>query len=738
VSEKWRVWIVGVGLLGMSCSGAQEDRLDEGRGTVDAGLADAGGAGPSDDDAREPDASYDDEGPMDAGEDPAPNQEAGADASGGDGDTDASSGSDSSTDSDTDAESDTGPALLPAITSFTGPANACAGSEIRLEYALTGASAQLSPGDVPVNVAGGHADVVLSETTTYTLTALDTAGGNPASAQVTVTAIPSPNATITAPQTAAHLEVGLTAQVPNQSQVTYAWSVLSDNATITAGANAAQATFSVQGTGSEVVLQVVVTSSVTSCQRTGEVHIPLPCEVPALVSQTAGTPEYVPADTSRPNPNFDVDGNGQIWAPRYVRKTGQTGALYDLSFARGVGGTWSVPAGSPATLNGAGVRVLSADVGVDNAGNAVFAWLETVDGNSFAVKLRGYSASAGWRAERTVGAAFDQAVPVHVQMDKADGRALVAWIQGPNNGQIPHVRGYDVISDTLGTDTPLRASTSNDYLSGSMYLDFQTNSDLDGFAVWFERDSANQNVSLHGVHFTDGLPDRVNGDVEVVTLVAGSQTYATDLMNFNSAGKNELRNVAVAENGNAAILWKVYNFQAAGDDKATYYARRYVGGAWQASEVVVRQPNFTWSIMAWDIDDDGNILALLVGNSGASYAYRPSAGAWSDVASLTTLSTSRQPAVKLAQSGGQGMLVFHDYLRSRFSLLGAFVDASAGTRSPIFPIDDPTEDASDAPRLLLDAGGKATLIFNQQPSPLPVGANSTNSNLQFATSCQRW
>lgn len=324
----------------------------------------------------------------------------------------------------------------PTITSFTAPATACHGSAASLAYEFANGLGTVTPGPIAVAPGTGQAMVTVTATTTYTLTVTGP-GGPPATAQATIVAVAAPDATITARATARQGDKGLVASIPAQPQGTsIAWSVLSSNATITAGAAAAQVTFDVTGDGTEVALQVVVTSA-AGCVSTATRALALRCRPPVLLttdrSAAPGTPQYGPNNMN--TRVFARSATGALWAPYLVQKPATPGfALYDLTFARVVGGALAFPPASPLFLNDAAsaAKVFDVKVATDDAGDALFVWTETSDNNAYQAKLRSYRASDdSWGATQLVASdVINAATPVTVHMHHATGAAIITTIEG--------------------------------------------------------------------------------------------------------------------------------------------------------------------------------------------------------------------------------------------------------------------------------------------------------------------
>ncbi|HEY5375453.1 MAG TPA: hypothetical protein VIK01_17355, partial [Polyangiaceae bacterium] len=163
----------------------------------------------------------------------------------------------------------------------------------------------------------------------------------------------APTSTITTPATAVHGDTSVAASVPSQTSVSYAWSVLSGPGTITGSATQHNVTFDVGASGTEIVLQAIVTNTLTACASTSTVHIPIPCAVPTLISwdrsQAAAVPQWIPGNED--SGHFDMSSAGNIWAPYLVHKPASGFAIYDAAFDRFSAGSWNVPASSPAFLN---------------------------------------------------------------------------------------------------------------------------------------------------------------------------------------------------------------------------------------------------------------------------------------------------------------------------------------------------------------------------------------------------
>jgi hypothetical protein len=558
------------------------------------------------------------------------------------------------------------------------------------------------------------------------------------------TCTPLPSSVITTSATAVHGDKGVAATVPTQTGVSYAWSVVSGPATISGSATQNTVTFDVGATGTEIVLQAIVTSTATACASTSTVHVPIPCAPPTLISldhsQAAAVPQYIPGNED--SGRFDLSGSSNLWVPYLATKTAT--ASYNATFDHFSAGTWGVPASSPAILNDPSARVLFYKVATDNAGDAVFVWTQTTDNNNYSVMVAAYHVGAPtpWTTPQLVGTVFNQGTPVAVQIDRSTGLALIAWSQGPFGSIIPHLRTYAVSSNTLGTDTALRATTTNNAAGDEMALALETNDALTGFAAWYERISSTSLSTLYALHITNGVPDTVASAYDIQALAVGTKTFTTDVFNFNSvhnvASSNEPRMIAVSAGGNAAVVWPVYNGLATGTLFGGLYARRYTAGAWSAAELVATQgPSFY--APDWAIDDAGNVITVTqTNNVGFDFFAGVKGSAWSTAQRLANVNGSlAAPHIAVDAGTGKGVVTYRDQsLASRAPLRGTFYDPTSHALSPAFTIDDPQQSGGEAGRVRIDSTGLATVVFSQQPSVLPVGANSSNSSLLFSTICK--
>ncbi|MCE9578722.1 MAG: hypothetical protein K8W52_36695 [Deltaproteobacteria bacterium] len=637
----------------------------------------------------------------------------------------------------------------PTITSFTAPATACHGSQVDLAYDFANGAGTITPGAIAVAAGAGQAAVTVNATTTYTLTVIG-AGGPPATAQATVTDVAAPNATITSRATARQGDKGLVASIPTPPQgSTIAWSVLSNNATITAGATAALMKFDVTGDGTEVVLQVVVTNA-AGCTTTATRTLAMRCRPPVLLttdrSMAPGTPQYGPNNEN--TRAFARSASGALWAPYFVQKPATPGfALYDVTFARTQNGALAFPTASPLFLNDntTAAKVFDVKVATDDAGDALFVWTETSDDNSYQAKLRTYRASDdSWSAAQLVaGDLTDASTPVTVHMDHATGAAIITTIQGGFANPTPHLHTYAMATRTLGPDTPLRAPAANTNTLSAAMMDFdlETNDALTGMAAWFEKDAAGV-YTLYALHLTAGVPDAASGGgFDIKTLVVGSSTYTNDLLNYNSATNanpdRAVRMIATSPSGNAAVMWRVYNGLSTDPAKGQLYARRYLGGVWGPTELVEASTGVAWQFYDWAIDDAGDMIAASIGGSDYRFLHGKAGAAWAASQVLVTVSGySNLPYVALEPTTGAGIVTYSDPSTLRGALTGAFYDPVTQTLSPTFTIDDPTQSASASGRVTIDASGKATILYVQMPAVLPPGANSARSALEFLVTCQ--
>ena len=714
---------------------------DEDTGSDQGGASGSGGKAPSGGTAGKPHTGG---APSDAGSGQGDAGAAGTASGQGDaGAAGASSGGSNAAGGDNAAGSAGAASGAPHVISFGGPTSACAGTKIDLTYSYSGGTGVITPGNLPASLAGGSVQATLpAEDTTYTLTVTG-AGDATAKATTKVTSVASPSAVITTAATAVHGDTLVAASVPVQANVTYAWSIASGNATINGAANKNTVAFDVGATGTEVLLHVVVTSSLSTCSRTSDLHIPIPCAVPTLVSlDRAQTPaaQYVP--NNEDTGDFDMTGNGNIWTAYLNAKT--TTASYNGTFNHYSSGKWGVPSGSPAFLNDTvNARLLYLKVATDSAGDAVFVWTQTSDNNNYQVMVASYRASSGtWSTAQTVGTVFNQETPAQVKIDRSTGVALIAWVTGPYGSIIPHLRSYTVSTNALGADLALRPSTTNTFTGDYMAFSLETNDSLTGFAAWYENDSSTNLDSLYALHITKGVPDTVATAYDIKTLAVATATYTTDVFNYNSvhpvSASREPRMIAVASNGNGAVVWGVYNGLSTGTVHGQLYVRRYASGAWAAPELAASQgPGY--SAEDWAIDDAGNVITeVWTNNVGFDFFSGVVGSAWSAPQHLTDSNgASALPNVALDSTSGKGIATYRDpSLGIRAPLRGAFYDPAAHALSPAFTIDDPQQSGGEGGHVRIDGTGLATVFYTQMPKVLPGGANSSNSSLLFSTTCK--
>lgn len=174
-------------------------------------------------------------------------------------------------DSNSLAEPRDADARAPAIDLFQASVvTVCPSGAVTLTYRFSGGAGVITPGDL--TATGDHVVVTLTETTTFTLTVTSEAGERE-TATVTVDVAPLPEATITAPASVPLASTGVTASVPAQEGVTYAWVVTTANASITSGADGAVVSFDVTGPGDLVTLDIDVTATATGCTAHGSADI---------------------------------------------------------------------------------------------------------------------------------------------------------------------------------------------------------------------------------------------------------------------------------------------------------------------------------------------------------------------------------------------------------------------------------------------------------------------------------
>jgi len=236
-----------------------------------------------------------------------------------------------------------------------------------------------------------------------------------------------------------HGDTLVAASVPSQTNVTYAWSVIGSGGTINGLANKNTVAFDVGATGTEVALQAVVTNTTTSCAATSVVHVPIPCQVPLLVSADGQppTPHYIPSNED--TGHFDLTGSNNIWAAYVADKT--TAALYNGLFNHFSGTAWAQPTGPQQTVNDSAARVLYYKVATDTAGDRSVR-LDPDYGQQQLLRDGGLvqASNSTWSTPQTVGTVFNQDTPVDVKVDRTSGVALIAWAGGAFGAVIPHLR----------------------------------------------------------------------------------------------------------------------------------------------------------------------------------------------------------------------------------------------------------------------------------------------------------
>jgi hypothetical protein len=168
----------------------------------------------------------------------------------------------------------------------SGSTTICSGGTATLSVALTGSGAWTllwSDGFVQSGVTSTPAfrTVGPSATTVYTVTTVTDANcAGAGSGGATVTVVPRPSASITAPPAACTDATGLVASVPDGGPgVSYTWTIT--NGTITSGAGTHAVTFSV---GAASPLQLSVTVSNGICPSSSSVSLPVTPAATAVVS----------------------------------------------------------------------------------------------------------------------------------------------------------------------------------------------------------------------------------------------------------------------------------------------------------------------------------------------------------------------------------------------------------------------------------------------------------------------
>lgn len=627
----------------------------------------------------------------------------------------------------------------PHITTFSAPASACPGA-VTISYDFTGGTGTITGGAGPaIDVASGagQLDVTLpTANTQFTLTVNGPAGS--ATKQLTINAKALPDATITAPANAAVHEV-FSASVTSTPSATYAWSIATGPGAVQSGQTSTLAGIKVMAAGTTIDLQVTVDNGV--CAATAHKLVALPCDVPTLVSMyPLGTADPGPSGTTSRAGDFTSVDNG--WVPYLVHKPAWSGfSVFDYAIARVVDGIWGPPPGAPHLLNDDVDKVLDIKVATNNAGDAVMAW--TADNVARFVAYR--ASDDHWSAIHTLSTnTAEDGEPITVHIARAGTDALVSWVEWPG---IPHVRHYDVTTDTLGPDVPLRATTTADTsFLPLMNFQLETNSALDGMAAWYERDATSQIVTLYALHFTAGAPDPKNGGgYDIQAIVVGGLTSVDDLINQwsvpSTGSQRQPRAVAFAENGNAAIVWHVFNGSAS-MNQGKLYARRYLSGSWGANEIVAAQ-NYGFERSDFSIDNDGAMLLAeleTTGGNPAGYRFTHAAAgaAWAPLQKLGGVSgTAALPYLAVDSASGWGVVTFSDVAaRSEEAGRAAIWNPTTQTLSAPFTVDDPAQGPTFSPRPFIDGSGEVQLIFTQQIKPLPVGSNSTNNALVYANRCR--
>lgn len=630
-------------------------------------------------------------------------------------------------------------AAPPHITTFSAPASACPGT-VAVTYEFAGGSGTITSSAGPelaIAPGAGQVDVTLPTTNTQ-LTLTVTGPGGVATKQLTINAKSLPDATITAPSNAAVHEL-FSASVNATPSATYAWSIAAGPGSVQSGQTSTLAGIKVTAPGASIDLQVTVDNGV--CAATAHKLVMLPCDVPTLVSMyPVGTPDPGPSGTTTRAGDFRSIDNG--WVPYLVHKPAWAGfAVFDYAIARVVDGVWGRPASAPHLLNDDVDKVLDVKVAGNSAGDAVMAW--TADGVARFVAYR--ASDDHWSAIHTLSTdTADDGEPITVHVARGGADALITWVEWPG---IPHARHYDVTTDTLGVDVPLRSSTTADTsFLPLMNFQLETNSALDGMAAWYERDAGSQIVTLYALHFTAGMPDPKNGGgYDIKAIVVGGLTSVDDLINQwsvpSTGSQRQPRAVAFAENGNAAIVWHVWNGSAT-MDKGTLYARRYLGGVWGANEIVATQ-EYSFERSDFGIDDDGAMLLAeleTTGGSPAGYRFTHAAAgaAWAPLQPIGGVSgTAALPYLAVDSASGWGVVTFSDVAaRSEEAGRAAIWNPTTQTLSAAFTVDDPAQGPTFSPRPFIDGTGEVQLIFTQQMKPLPVGSNSATNALVYSNRCR--
>jgi methionine-rich copper-binding protein CopC len=389
--------------------------------------------------------------------------------------------------------------------------------------------------------------------------------------------------------------------------------------------------------------------------------------------------------TTNPQPAIGFSDGGDAVA-LWARQNGAGEAIVIEAANRPSGGAWTLPAPLGTTTTGS---VPNVQIAVNGRGDAAAVWTEKRSDQSV-IRTSSRPAGGSWDPARDLSAVANSVISNHVAINSA-GAAIASWAAGPDSTHLttqaavrPAGQDWDQAKDVSGAGL-------NAYLGKAMI------DDVGNATVVFR-------VVVDDTHQYFQSADRpANGSWQDPVTISGT------------AGGNNGVNVAVAPNGSTAAIWN----QSDGSNPIVRVAFRAAGGQWQ--------PAVPLSLSGKDaeggrvaFDDAGNATAVWQRESDTGTTYRAQAatrspgGSWSQPATLSDAAQN----VGSPDVAATGLGNFTAVWEARNGTGRSVLQAARGSGASWTRFDDltTTDRSATAARIVANSSGDGVVIWQSYVS----------------------